>query len=623
MKYWWRRHRSRLLHLWGVGIACSLLVTAASGMGYLEFLQVPTLDLILSLQGQRFASEVVIVAIDDAAFESLGRRQPLSREYLARLLHALQRSGAAVVGLDVALTSPTTPAADAALAQAILDFRQDGISRVVLAETVGPESGPLADPTFLRAVVRGSAMIPVDDDGVIRRAAFHRPPATAAPEPAFSLAIAARLAGMDQKTLQMAIRTPDGKVSLPIWRAGTGWELAGGTPITVRPGELWRVNFAGPAQSFLTIPSSAVVPLSEPEAAIAWNNPLRDRIVLVGGTFRDSGEFFQTPRGLLAGVEVHANLVHMLVTRGFIASSGWAVSLSLQVAVCLLTGLALTALRPLAGTFLCVMAALLVGLPASYFMFHKLGYWVDILLPVLAICFLGVAAEAIARRRLREAFGRYVSREVMSQVMNNPHTLRGERREVSILFSDLRGFTPMCEAMPVEAVAAHLNEYFGAMTDAIFTRRGMINDFVGDAIIAVFGAPLADPDHALHAVQSAMGMERALSTLNQRWEAAGLPSLHMGIGIHTGEVFVGNVGGAVKLKYAVLGDPVNATARLESLNKELGTHILITEEAHTALGDRVEAKDRGQFVVKGRTRPLRVFELLAVHADNGRCDEGG
>ena len=622
MKDWWGGHRSRLLQLWGVGIACSLLVTVASAMGYLEFLQVPTLDLMMSLQGQWFASEVVIVAIDDAAFESLGRRQPLSREYLARLLRALQRSGAAVVGLDVALTSSTTLADDAALAEAILDFSQDGVSRVVLAEMVGPEGGPLSDPAFRRAVARGSPWVPVDDDGMIRRSAFLVPQVTGLPEPALSLAIAARLAGMDQTALEMAIRTPDGKVSLPTWRAGAGWDMAGGPPITIRPGELRRVNFAGPAQSFLTIPSGAVVPLSEPGATIAWNNPLRERIVLVGGTFRDSQEFFQTPRGLLAGVEVHANLVHMLVTRRFIQSSGWAVSLGLQVVVCLLTGVALTALRPPAGTFLSVMAALLVGLPVSYIVFHKLGYWVDFLLPVLAICFLGVVAEAIARRRLREAFGRYVSREVMSQVMSNPHSLRGERREVSILFSDLRGFTPLCEAMPVEAVAAHLNEYFDAMTEAIFTRRGMINDFVGDAIMAVFGAPLADPDHALHAVQSAVAMEQALSSLNQRWEADGLPSLHMGIGIHTGEVFVGNVGGAVKLKYAVVGDPVNATARLESLNKELGTHILITEETRTPLGDRVEAKDRGEFVVKGRTRPLRVYELLAVHADSGRCDEG-
>jgi adenylate cyclase len=596
-----------------MGIACSLLVTLASAMGYLEVLQVPTLDLMLRIQGQRFASEVVIVAIDEAAFDALGRRQPLSRQYLARLLRVLQRSGAAVVGLDVVLTSPTIPADDAALAQAILDFNQDGLSRVVLAESVRPEAGPLADPDLLGAVVRGSPNIPVDDDGMIRRAALALPRLMGPAQPAFGLAIAARLAGMDQQALETAL-TAGGRVLLPTWRSSGGWDLTAGPPLMILPSALWHINFAGPAQSFLTIPSGAVVSLSGHGDTIAWDNPLRNRIVLVGGTFPDSRDFFQTPHGLLPGVEVHANLVHMLVSRRFIQASGWAVSLGLQVAVCLMAGLGLMALRPLAGTLVCILAALLLGIPASYLVFHKAGYWVDFMLPVLAICLLGTAAESIARRRLREAFGRYVSPEVMSQVMHDPLSLRGQRREVSILLSDLRGFTPLCEAMSVEAVAAHLNEYFGAMTQAIFARRGMINDFVGDAIMAVFGAPLNDPEHALHAVQSAAAMEQALHALNQRWEAAGLPPLQMGIGIHTGEVFVGNVGGAAKLKYAVVGDPVNATARLEGLNKELGTHILMTEETRTALRDRVELKDRGEFVVKGRTRPLRVYELLALQA---------
>ncbi len=198
---WWRVHRARLLQLWGVGIACSLLVTGASALGYLEFLQARTLDLLLHVQGQRFPSEVVIVAIDDAAFESLGRRQPLPRAYLARLLQGLRRSGARVVGLDVALISPPTLADDATLAQVIRDFTQDGVSHVILAETMAPEDGPLADPAFLRAVVHGSSRVPVDDDGVIRRAAFVVPHVMAPPEPAFSLAIAARLAGMDQAAL--------------------------------------------------------------------------------------------------------------------------------------------------------------------------------------------------------------------------------------------------------------------------------------------------------------------------------------------------------------------------------------------------------------------------------------
>ena len=141
---WWRAHRARLHQLWVVGIACSLLVTGASALGYLEFLQARTLDFLLHVQGQRFPAEVVIVAIDDAAFESLGRRQPLARAYLAQLLQGLRRSGAAVVGLDVALTSPTTLADDANLAQVIREFTQDGRASVVLAETMTPGSGPPA-----------------------------------------------------------------------------------------------------------------------------------------------------------------------------------------------------------------------------------------------------------------------------------------------------------------------------------------------------------------------------------------------------------------------------------------------------------------------------------------------
>jgi adenylate cyclase len=171
-------------------------------------------------------------------------------------------------------------------------------------------------------------------------------------------------------------------------------------------------------------------------------------------------------------------------------------------------------------------------------------------------------------------------------------------------------------------MAARLNEYFAAMTAVIFAHRGMIKDFVGDAIMAIFGAPLADPDHALHAAQSVLRMDQALRELNQRWEAAGLPRLRMGIGLHTGEVFAGNVGGAAKLKYAVVGDPVNVTARLESLNKDLGTTILMTEEMRTVLGDWVETRDRGETSVKGRTQPLHVYEVLAVHPE-GRPAKGG
>jgi adenylate cyclase len=133
---------------------------------------------------------------------------------------------------------------------------------------------------------------------------------------------------------------------------------------------------------------------------------------------------------------------------------------------------------------------------------------------------------------------------------------------------------------------------------------------VGDAVMAVFGAPMDDPEHAWHAVQSAVAMDRALQTLNLRWSAAGLPNLRMGIGIHTGEVFAGNVGGRDRIKYTVIGDPVNVASRVEGLNKELSTTLLITEETLAAIGDRLPVRDCGLVAVKGRVEKVRVYEVL-------------
>lgn len=616
----WRESRGRLLKLWGVGLAASLLVTGASAMGYLEPAQARALDLILWLQGRQPASGVVVVAIDEQAFRSMGRRQPLSRAYLAGVIRALQRSGAAVVGLDVALSVPTTPTEDGALARAIAEFSDGGVSRVVPADGAGPPSGPLAEPAFRRGVVHGTPAVPVDDDGVIRRAALLVPPDGDQPRPALGVAILGRLAGMDQVALEAALRA-GGPVALPAWRPEGGWHRAGGPPVPIRAGELWRINYAGPARTFLTIPSDALLPLGEPGVEVAADNPLRGRVVLVGGTFRDGRDVYQTPHGPMPGVEVHANLVHMLATRRFVRATGWLTGLGIEAAVTLVAGVMLFAAGPRAGTLWSVALALAIGAPASYAAFHRGGYWVDFLLPVLATCLMGIGADALARRRLKDSFGRYVSPQVMAQVLADARGLRGERREVSILISDLRGFTALCETMPAEQVAACLDEYFAAMTSIVFARRGMVDDFVGDAMLAIFGAPLGDPDHALHAVETALGMERALRELNAGWEPRGLPPLRMGIGVHTGAVFAGNVGGA-KLKYAVVGDPVNVAARVEALNKEFGTTILITEETRAALPDRVEARDLGEVRVKGRAHALRVHALLGLRPDAGTSGGG-
>jgi len=385
--------------------------------------------------------------------------------------------------------------------------------------------------------------------------------------------------------------------------------------VAVDASQLWPINYVGPAGHFYMLPSDSVAVLADPTSEIASDNVLRGRPVLIGGTFEESLDFRQTPYGRMSGVEIHANVLNMLTTRRFIQPSSWALGFCVSAVVVLGASLVLLAMRPLRGMVVCAVGGLVVGVPAAWLAFDRGGYWIDFLLPVLATCVMGFFTDFLARRRLRDQFSRYLSKELLERVIDDAPSLRGERRVVSVLFSDIRGYTTLSETMRPEAIAAHLNEYFEAMETAIFAHQGMVNDFIGDAVMAVFSAIVADPEHALHAVQAAAAMDRALTDLNQRWTARGLPLLHMGIGIHTGSVFAGNVGdvgGHGKIKYTVIGDPVNVGARVEGLNKELGTTILITAETYAIVGDRVQVKDHGPMHVKGRVEEVRVYEVLSV-----------
>jgi adenylate cyclase len=616
VRAWWELRRGRLLQMWAVGLAAAVLVSGASVLGYLESWQVRALDLLQQLQGRPVPHDVRLVAIDEKAWEGLGRRQPISRQYLARVVRGLAKSGAAVIGVDITFDTPTTPADDGALAQAIRDFSDNGLSRVVLLGPLSDGPGPLGAAALGGAVLVASAAVPSDeDDGLIRRIHPVVPDAAGRPVPTLALAVAARMAGLDARALQDALASGQ-PLPLPRLHADAGLAPSGPPPVVARPGTEWPINFVGPGGSFLPIRSDEVAAIGDPDGEVAADNPLRGRIVLVGGTFADSRDFYPTPHGRMAGVEVHANVIHMLTTRRFIQPSNWLTGLAINAAVVLMAGVVLTVLRPLTGTLVCVVGAFVLGVPAALVAFDRGGYWIDFVLPVLATSLMGLGSDALDRRRFRDSFARYLSRDVMARVLADAPSLRGEHRSVSILFSDLRGFTTLSEQMEPERIAAHLNEYFDAMTTAIFAHRGMINDFVGDAVMAVFGAPVDDPDHAWNAVQSALAMNHALDALNRRWEAAGLPRLQMGIGIHTGAVFAGNVGGRDRIKYTVIGDPVNVASRVEGLNKELGTTMLITEETLAAVGDRVRVRDCGPIAVKGRVEKVRVFEVLT----DGRTD---
>jgi adenylate cyclase len=200
---------------------------------------------------------------------------------------------------------------------------------------------------------------------------------------------------------------------------------------------------------------------------------------------------------------------------------------------------------------------------------------------------------------------------VFDRLMADPSlaALGGVRRHMTVLFSDVRGFTAMSEKGTPEDVVRQLNEYFTRMVEVLFERRGTLDKFVGDMVMALFGAPLDDPDHADHAVETALAMSRALDDLNRRWAAEGRPTLDIGIGISTGDMVAGNIGSDTIMSYTVIGDAVNLGARLESLNKEHSTRIIIGEATRTALKGRYDMRPLGSVVVKGKSQPVAIYEV--------------
>jgi adenylate cyclase len=191
--------------------------------------------------------------------------------------------------------------------------------------------------------------------------------------------------------------------------------------------------------------------------------------------------------------------------------------------------------------------------------------------------------------------------------------LDGDVRPVSIVMADLRGFTSFCERVPPERMSRVLNEYLSAMVDVILRHHGRVQDYVGDGILGVFGAPAADADHAWHAALSALAMQSAFRGLGDRWHRQTGTAFGLGVAVHSGRAFAGPVGPPQQTKYAVVGDPVNTAARLEELNRALGTGIVISGDALQPIRDRVEVAPKGLFTLRGRRHQVEVFELLAAH----------
>jgi adenylate cyclase len=347
----------------------------------------------------------------------------------------------------------------------------------------------------------------------------------------------------------------------------------------------------------------------------------RDAVVFVGVTAAGGFDLFQTPlgsTGRIPGSQIHGTVVDQLMT----ARSLDRVPVSVHVLVTLAAALAVAALTvpwPLKvgapGTLLATAGVCGIGLAA----FGR-GYWLPLVEPLASVAFAGVGGlawqyfvEGREKRQVKRLFSRYVSKDVFDQVLQNPELaeLGGKRRTMSVLFSDVRGFTAITERGDPEALVAQLNEYFSRMVEIVFAHRGTLDKFVGDMVMALFGAPLDDEAHADHAVEAALEMVRALDALNRKWQAEGRPALGIGIGVNSGEMIAGNIGAETIRSYTVIGDAVNLGARLESLNKDYGTTIIVSDRTVRLLRGRYNLRSLGPVTVKGKSEAVEIFEVMA------------
>jgi adenylate cyclase len=347
----------------------------------------------------------------------------------------------------------------------------------------------------------------------------------------------------------------------------------------------------------------------------------KDRIVFVGLTASGLVDVFQTPfdaegQGRMPGVQMHASVADSILSNRFVrpSAAGWRIAA--VIAGALIVGL-LAAFLPF--TSAAPAAASVMGAwTLSTVIAFEGGLWISMIEPLSAMAlalFSGTAyqyfVEGREKRKVKTLFGRYVSKDVYDQLLAHPDRaeLGGRRREMSVLFSDIRGFTTVTEKGEPEALVAQLNEYFSRMVAVVFRHQGTVDKFVGDMVMALYGAPLDDPDHAEHAVETAVDMVRELGELNRQWASEGRPRLDLGIGVNSGEMIAGNIGSSSIMSYTVIGDNVNLGARLEALNKDYRTRIIISDATRTRLKRTYDVQPLGDVVVKGKTRPVAIFEI--------------
>lgn len=345
---------------------------------------------------------------------------------------------------------------------------------------------------------------------------------------------------------------------------------------------------------------------------------LDGKLCLVGQVKTGLVDLHNTPVGRLPGIVINTAALNTLLLDNPLHVESLSVTLMMTIAVMLIAAVLFAKLDVVPATVSLVPLLLAIG-----WTHHGLLAWSSTItqpvLPLVGVvaCFSAVTIrkwwhDNLARRKVRRAFEFYLHPAVVQQVAEHPDALQlgGAATEISILFSDIRGFTTIAERLPDDQLTSLLNEYLTAMTEVVFENNGTVDKYIGDAIMAFFGAPIESQTHPLQACRTAIRMSQRLVGLRQQWRDRGLPMVKIGIGINSDTVRVGNFGSNLRFDYTIIGDGVNLASRLEGANKQYGTETLISESTWEQVRDELVTRELDLIQVKGRQQPTRIFELM-------------
>jgi adenylate cyclase len=402
-----------------------------------------------------------------------------------------------------------------------------------------------------------------------------------------------------------------------------GTEVYAG-PLLIRTGLLGEVviNYIGKGENFPSVSFYDIL-VAYKEQDEKFLSRFKGKVCIIGPTFRASGDYYATPlEDMSAGFFTHANVYDMAVTDSFIVAAPSWLQFIILLIITLAVGYVAHAKQMRIG-ILILIAVTLCYLALAAIAFSSAHIWFNVAEPLsgLFICFVSTVAyraatEGRQRKMITNIFRLYVDSTVVQILINNPHLVKlgGEKREISVLFTDIEGFSGISEKVSEEVLVRMMNIYLTDMTDVILKTRGTVDKFIGDAIMAFWGAPLADDDSAYHACIAALEMQSRLHRLQPKFGKMGGVGIRQRIGLNTGICLVGNIGSEQKLNYTAMGDPVNLASRLEGVNKQYGTGILISESTYQKVMKRVYVREVDRVQVVGKMEPVHIYELLDTAA---------